>query len=126
VAAVKPWARQSGGQHGWNGIGTGSTVVRTGWLMSGAHAVLYFLKLSELPQTWKLKMDALLYSNNFQLLHVARLGYCEQFSQLCRHRVLTRIRVKNPGTDSTFESLMNFKRNLNLVQKSNKFSTIPS
>jgi hypothetical protein len=28
-----------------------------------------------------------------------------------------RIRVKNPGTDSTFESLKNFKRDLNLLEK---------
>jgi hypothetical protein len=37
-----------------------------------------------------------------------------------------RIRVKNPGTDSTFESLKNFKRDLNLLEKFEKFSKIPS
>jgi hypothetical protein len=35
-------------------------------------------------------------------------------------------RVKNPGTDSIFESLMNFKRDLDLLEKTNKFSKIPS
>jgi hypothetical protein len=41
---------------------------------------------------------------NSQFLHVARLGHYEQFSQLCRHPILNRIRVKNTRTDSTFES----------------------
>jgi hypothetical protein len=35
------------------------------------------------------------------------MGHCEQFSELCRHPNLHRIRDKNPGTDSPFESLMN-------------------
>jgi hypothetical protein len=52
--------------------------VADGW----AHTVLYFLELSKPAQTWKLKMDALPYSKNSQLLHVARLGHYEQFSQL--------------------------------------------
>jgi hypothetical protein len=65
-------------------------------------------------------MDALPSSKNSPFLHV------EQFYQLCQHPILNRIRVKNPGTDSTFESLMNFKRDLNLLEKSDKFSKIPS
>jgi hypothetical protein len=96
--------------------------VADGWV----HTVLYFSELSELAQIWKLKMDALPYSKNFQFLYVARLGHYEQFSQLCRHLILNRIRVKNPRTDSTFESLMNFQRDLNLLEKSDKFSKIPS
>jgi hypothetical protein len=96
--------------------------VADGWV----HTVLYFSELSELAQIWKLKMDALPYSKNFQFLHVARLGHYEQFSQLCRHPILNRIRVKNPRTDSTFESFMNFQRDLNLLEKSDKFSKIPS
>jgi hypothetical protein len=40
--------------------------------------------------------------------------------------ILNEIRVKNPRTDSTVESLMNFKRDLNLLEKSDKFSKIPS
>jgi hypothetical protein len=35
-------------------------------------------------------------------------------------------RVKNPGTDSTFESLMNLKRGLILPEKSDKFPKNPS
>jgi hypothetical protein len=44
---------------------------------------------------------------------VASLGYHEQFSQLCRHQISNTKRVKNHGTDLIFESLMNFKRDLN-------------
>jgi hypothetical protein len=134
------------GQHG-------GTIVRTVWLTSGAHTVSYFPELSKPAQTWKLEMDALPCSKNSQFLHVARLGptrfrifpnYRNQlklgnskwmpylapkipnFSQLCRHPILNIIIVKNPRTDSTFESLMNFKRDLNLLEKSDKFSKIPS
>jgi hypothetical protein len=39
---------------------------------------------------------------------------------------MNKIRVKNPGTDSTFESLMNFEWDLNLLEESDKFSKIPS
>jgi hypothetical protein len=35
-------------------------------------------------------------------------------------------RVKNPGTDSTFESLMNLTRGLILPEKSDKFPKNPS
>jgi hypothetical protein len=62
----------------------------------------------------------------FPIFACSYIGYYEQFSQLCRHPILNRIRVKNPGIDSTFESLMNFKRDLNLLEKSDKFSKIPS
>ena len=34
--------------------------------------------------------------------------------------------VKNPGTDSIFEFLMDFKRDLNLLEKSDKFSKFHS
>jgi hypothetical protein len=71
-------------------------------------------------------MDALPCFKNSQFLRVARLGNYEQCVQLCRHPILNRIRVTNPGTDSTFEYLMNFKRDLNLLEKSDKFSKIPS
>jgi hypothetical protein len=71
-------------------------------------------------------MDALPCSKNSQFLHVARSGYYEQFSKLRRHPIPNIIRVKNPGTDPTFESLMNFKRDLNLPEKSDKFSKILS
>jgi hypothetical protein len=35
-------------------------------------------------------------------------------------------KAKNPGTDSIFESFINFKRDSNLLEKSNNFSKIPS
>jgi hypothetical protein len=59
-------------------------------------------------------------------LHGAGLGYYEQFSQLCRHPIPNINRAKNPRSDSTFGSLMNFKRDLNLPEKSGKFSKILS
>jgi hypothetical protein len=70
-------------------------------------------------------MDVLPCSKNFLFLHVARLGYYEQCSQLFGHPILNRMRVKNPGTDLIFESLINFKRDLNLLKISDKFSKIP-
>jgi hypothetical protein len=57
---------------------------------------------------------------------VANLGYYEQYSQMCRHPIPNRIRAKNPGTDSTFESLMNFKRDLTLLEIFDKFPKKPS
>jgi hypothetical protein len=71
-------------------------------------------------------MGVLSCSKNSQFLHVARLGYCEQFSQLCQHPIPNINRAKNPGSDSIFESLMNFKRDLNLPEKSDQFSKILS
>jgi hypothetical protein len=53
-------------------------------------------------------------------------GYHEQFSELCRHQIPNMKKVKNPRTYSIFESLMNFKWDLNLLKKSDKFSKIPS
>jgi hypothetical protein len=55
-----------------------------------------------------LKKNALLCSKKSQILHAARLGHYKQFSQLCRHLNLNRIRVKILGKDSPFETLMNF------------------
>jgi hypothetical protein len=71
-------------------------------------------------------MGALSCSTNSQFLHVAILVYYEQLSQLFRHPIPNIERAKNPGPDSTFESLMNFKRDLNLLEKSGKFSKILS
>jgi hypothetical protein len=47
-------------------------------------------------------------SKNTQFLHVASLGYREQFSQLYQHQIPNKRIFKNPGIDSIFESLMNF------------------
>jgi hypothetical protein len=59
-------------------------------------------------------------------LLAASLGYYEQFFQLCRHPIPNIIRAKNSGPDLTFETLMDFKRDLNLPEKSGKFSKILS
>jgi hypothetical protein len=74
----------------------------------------------------KLKIDTLTFSKNSQILYADTEGNYEQFSQLCQHPNLHRIRVKNPRTDSPFESLMNLKRGLILLEKSDKFSKNPS
>jgi hypothetical protein len=52
--------------------------------------------------------------------------YSEQLSQLCRLHIPNRNIVTNPGTYSIFEHLMNFQRDSNLLEKSDKFSKIPS
>jgi hypothetical protein len=54
------------------------------------------------------------------------LEHSEQLYLLGRLQILNINKVKNPGTDSIFESLMNFKRDSNLPEKSDKFSKIPS
>jgi hypothetical protein len=90
----------------------------------GTNGFRFFFNLSKTGSTLKIKMGALCCSKNSQFLHVANLGYFEQLSQLCRHPVSNIIRAKNTGLDSTFESLMNFKRDLNLLEKSSKFSKI--
>jgi hypothetical protein len=61
-------------------------------------------------------MDTLPWFKESQFLRVASFGYYEQLSQLCQHKIPNRNRVKNPGTDSTFEYLMNFKRDLNHLE----------
>jgi hypothetical protein len=81
-----------------------------------AEVVLDFSNLSKTSSTLKIKVDALPYSKNSQIFHVASFGYYEQFSLLCGHQIPNRSRVKNPRTNSTFESLMNFKTDLNLIE----------
>jgi hypothetical protein len=71
-------------------------------------------------------MGALCCSKNSQFLHLAHLGYFEQFFQLGQHLIHNISRAKDPGSDSTFEFLTNFKRGLNLPEKSGKFPKIDS
>jgi hypothetical protein len=71
-------------------------------------------------------MGALSCSKNSQFLYVAGLRYYEQVFQLCQHPIPNINRAKNPKFDSTFEFLMNFKRGLNLLEKSGKFPKILS
>jgi hypothetical protein len=49
------------------------------------------------------------------------MGYSKQFLNYGDFNIS---RAKNPGPDSTFESLKNLKRDLNLPEKSGKFSKI--
>jgi hypothetical protein len=59
-------------------------------------------------------------------LHEAILEYSEQLSQLGRLQIPNINKVKNPGIGSLFESLMNFKRDSNILENFDKFSKIPS
>jgi hypothetical protein len=104
---------------------------RRGWasllrLASGPTRFHFPPNLSKTGSTCKIKMDALSCSKNSQFLHEDRLEYFKQHSQFCRLQIPNRNQVKNPGTDSLFESLMNFKRDSNLLEKSDKFSKISS
>jgi hypothetical protein len=90
------------------------------------HVVSHFSELSKLAETCKVKKAALSSFKNSQFLHEASLKYSKQLSQLCRLQIPNRNKVKNPGTDSIFESLINFKRDSNLLKKSDKFSKILS
>jgi hypothetical protein len=96
--------------------GCGRPVVWTGRLTLGAHTVS--LLSPNYPNRLNLKNEngCLNLIQNSQFLHVGRLGYYERFPKLCRHPIPNRSRVKSPGTDSTFESLLNFKRGLNLLK----------
>jgi hypothetical protein len=71
-------------------------------------------------------MGALSCSKNSQFLHAARLGYYQQSYKLCGNPIPNINGGKNPRPDSIFESLMNFKRDLNLLEKSSKFFKILS
>jgi hypothetical protein len=78
----------------------GGTVVmeaKRGKVESGVH-----------PLKPRKAVDALSCSKNFQFLHEASLEYCKQLSQFCRLQIPNRNNIKNLGTDSIFESLMNF------------------
>jgi hypothetical protein len=69
-----------GGQGGSRrGLGT----VRAVRLMLRAHAVLFFSP--NYPNRLKLENWCLTVLFFSKYLHVAGLGYCEQFSQLCQH-----------------------------------------
>jgi hypothetical protein len=121
--AVKPWVAKwwrwpLSGCHRC-GLGTDVWTVR---LTSGPHVVSHFSELSKLAEIWKVNMAALASSKNSQFLDEVSLKYSEQLSQFCQLYIPNRNKVKNPGTDSIFESLMNFKRVSNLLEKSKKFS----
>jgi hypothetical protein len=71
-------------------------------------------------------MDALQCSKISQILHEYILESYKQLSQLLWLQIPTTSYVKNLGTDSIFESSMNFKGVQTFWEKSYKFSKIPS
>jgi hypothetical protein len=100
--------RSERGQHGWPCC---LDKAADGW----GPTVSDFFNLSQTGSTLnKNKMGALSYYKNSQFLHAARQQYWEQHSQLWRLQISNRSKVKNPVTDSVFESLLNFKRDSNL------------
>jgi hypothetical protein len=111
--------RSKRGQHGRRRC---SDMVADGW----APTVSDFSNLSKISSTLKIKMSALSCSKNSQFLYSASRQYWKQLAQLWQLQILSRNKVKTPVTDSIFEYLMNFKRNSNLWEKSDKFSKIPS
>jgi hypothetical protein len=116
MAAAKLWAAKQLWQP-WSGHrrrGLGADV-RTVRLMSGPHAVSLFSELSKLVETCKVEKAAFSCCKNFQFFNEASLEYSEQLCQLYRLQITNRNKVKNPGTDSIFESFMNFKRDSNLL-----------
>jgi hypothetical protein len=113
VKRQQPWSEH--GRHKWRRC---SDWVADRW----APAILDFFYLCKTSSTLKMKMGDLSSSKNSQFVHVASIGYYEQFSRLCRHPIPNRNRAKNHGLDSSFEFLKNFKRDLNLLEKSSKFS----
>jgi hypothetical protein len=100
--------------------------VRTVGLIGGPTRFWFFPIYPKPAQHWKFKMSTLSCFKNSQFLHAAHLGYYVQFFQLFQHPIPNINRAKNPGSDSTFESLMNFKRGLNLMEKIGKFPKILS
>jgi hypothetical protein len=117
---------QCGSGRGLNAVSAGSAVVRIGQLMGGPQRCQIFSNLSKTGSNLKIKMGALSGSKNYQFLHAASHLYWKQLAQLCRLQIPNRNKVKNPVTDLVFESSMNFKRDSNLREKSNRFSKIPS
>jgi hypothetical protein len=65
-----------------------------------------------------------LLQKNPNFLHDARLEYSEQRSKLCRLQIPNINNVKKPGTDSIFESSMNFEGVQTFWGKYDKFSKI--
>jgi hypothetical protein len=76
----------------------------------------FFPNLSKTGSTLKIQNGCLILLQKFPIFYAARVGYCKQFSQLCRHLIPNINRAKNPRSDSTSESLMNFKRGSNLLE----------
>jgi hypothetical protein len=83
-----------------------------------------FVVCPEFPksvQICKFKTDAFYCSKKFQILCEVILEYSEHLFQLCQLQILNRNLVKILGTDSIFESFMNFKGVQTFWEKTNKF-----
>jgi hypothetical protein len=128
MVAVKPWARARRrpllSEGARRGLGAS---IQTGSPTDGSRAVFdFFFNLSKTGSTLNIQNWCLILLQKFPIFSCGYLGYYEQFSQLCRHPILNINRAKNLGPDLTFESLINFKRDLQLPKKSGKFSKIHS
>jgi hypothetical protein len=126
VVVVKLWARQKGGGHYPNAGSSVGSSVQTGSPTGGSRTISVFSNLSKTGSTCKIEMESLSYSKNSQFLHDVSVEYSKQLSQLCQLHIPNRNKVTNPGTDSIFEHLMNFKRDSIFLEKSDKFFKIPS
>jgi hypothetical protein len=105
---------QGSGCHCLKVLDAAYTSVQTRSPIGGSHTVFYFSCFSKTGSTLKNKNGCLILLQKFLIFASNLLGYYEQFCQLCRHPVPNINRAKNPRPDLTFESLMNFKRDLNL------------
>jgi hypothetical protein len=85
-----------------------------------------FPDFSKPVQTCKIKMGALQCYKNSQILHETRLEHYEHLYRLCLLQIPNRKHGKNPGTDSIFESSMDFKGVQTFWKKSEKFFKILS
>jgi hypothetical protein len=111
MGAAKQWWPQSEGRRcSW------APLFGQGHQPMGTARFHYFLNYPKLVETCTIKMDALSCPKNSQCFHEARSEYFEQLSQLFWLQIPNRDKVKNPGIDSIFESLMNFRRDSNLLE----------
>jgi hypothetical protein len=127
TAAAKPWGRA----RRWPPLSVGarrgpgrlcSDRETDGWAPRG----FYFFQFVHNRFKFKNSKCVAYLAPKFPNFSFGRLGYYEQFSKLCQHPITNITIDENPGSDSTFESLMNFKMGLNLLKKSSKFPKILS
>jgi hypothetical protein len=102
MGTEKQWWPLSEGS--WRDLGAIRSVKPT------AEAHVVFLISSNYPNRFNFKNQNGCFNllQKFPNFACGSLGYYEHFSQLCRHPNPNRIRVKNPGSDSPFESLLKF------------------
>jgi hypothetical protein len=110
AVAATVWAPMFG-QHYWQAGSTRFTI---------------FLEFLKPVQTCKFKIDVFQCSKNSQISHDSRVEYFEQLYKLYGLQITNINYVKNLGTDSIFESSMNFKGIQTFWEKSDKFFKILS